>query len=102
MARRTDHPSSKVAAREHVERGSAKSNRVAFLALVGKYPGLTSKQLGVLFFDLIGLAGARHEAGRRLPELREAGKVANVDPATGEIASGELRWWPVESVEVVQ
>jgi hypothetical protein len=29
MARRTDHPSSKVAAREHVERGSAKSNRVA-------------------------------------------------------------------------
>jgi hypothetical protein len=91
----TDPPASREAADRMQATGKADSHRRIFYDLVRDNPGRTSKELGRLA-AIHGMTDARHEAGRRLPELYRAGLVTNVDPNTGEntrATSGEMLWW---------
>lgn len=78
-SRRTDHDSSREAARKHAPR--AKSNRAIVLAGVKEYPGKTSKELA----PLIGLD--RWETHRRLSDLEQDNEAVGVrEPKC------EIRW----------
>ncbi len=79
---RNDSPGSQQAARRHAEQ--AESHRAIILAWVMRYPGYTSKQIA----EFTGIE--RHEAGRRLPELRDTHK--KLISKIGD--DGELTWWP--------
>ncbi len=83
MARATDHDSSHAAADRMEESGKAQAQRDQVLALVKRWPGMTSGQLA----RLGGID--RYIPGRRLSELRTEGKVTAMKPAGKEIT-----WWP--------
>ena len=83
MARRTDHLSSHVAADKLEASGAAQSQRAEALALVTRWPGMSSKQLA-------RLANVdRYRLGRRLPELLREGRVKAIKAGTREIC-----WFP--------
>lgn len=70
-SRNSDPITSHIAGISHEMKGTAGSNREACLAIVLFYPGLTAPEIAVK-------AGIdRHEASRRLPELRRKGQVKN-------------------------
>jgi len=83
MARAADHDSSHAAA-DHLEAsGAARAQRDQVLALVKRWPGMTSGQLA-------RLSGVdRHMVARRCPELRSDGLVEAIKPVGKEIV-----WWP--------
>jgi CRP-like cAMP-binding protein len=89
LYRATDPVTSRIAA-EKVTRGTAQSNRAILLAAVEANPGRTAVELA----HLTGVD--RHEASRRLPDLRRAGLVRN-GPERACSVSGNFMgtWWRV-------
>lgn len=84
MARASDHDSSHAAADELEASGRARAQREQVLALVRRWPGMTSAQLARLG------AVDRHLVARRLPDLRSAGRIT-----AAKIAGREIQWFPV-------
>lgn len=72
LARRTDAPSSALAAAEHTASGRRASHCRIARATVVKYPGHSSRELAVLG----GLE--RHEMGRCLADIRNRGLVVSI------------------------
>jgi CRP-like cAMP-binding protein len=70
-SRKTNPATSRTAARRHEAKGKAASNRHACLEALCAASGSTAAEIA----QLAGLE--RHEASRRLPELRRAGLVKN-------------------------
>ena len=111
LCRNDDPMSSVVAAEEAVKSGRVQSHAEQVLAAVVAKPGRTSGQLASLF-DL-----DRHEVARRLPGLREIGKVQHCPNPVCDAAcihnarlcdeakplrlrgTMELRWWPRDHTE---
>jgi len=106
LCRNNDPISSAIAAEQVIKSGQVVSHAEQVLAAVRAKPGRTSGELAILF-DL-----DRHEVARRLPGLRDMGRVQHCpnpvcDAACkkngrycGEVKSvplrgrRELRWWP--------
>ena len=87
-ARNTDPATSHEAAAQVERSGSAEVDRVRALQAVHQWPGSTSAELA----DRIGMD--RHAIARRLPELREAGKVENGDKRACCIkGTAQMTWW---------
>ena len=72
-SRRTDPDTSSAAAIQHEGSGKAASNRELVLSYVRTFPGKTSSELAIL----TGLE--RHEAARRLADLKHIGEVYQGD-----------------------
>jgi hypothetical protein len=71
LSRNSDPVTSYLAGAAHESRGAGKTNREACYRALEAQPGLTSAE--VAENSRLG----RHEAARRLPELRDAGRVLN-------------------------
>lgn len=90
-ARGTDPATSHEAARKVESSGAARFNRTKCLNAVRDNPGRTAAEIAVL----CGLE--RHEPSLRLPELREAGLVANGAARYCNVNKGRaMTWWIVE------
>lgn len=96
-SRRTDPDTSFEAAAKIEKSGKAESHRTLCFEALLKQDGMTSAEVAVMA-DL-----ERHEAARRLPELRDEGKVRNGEKrkcsATGSMA---LTWYIVTPSKVGQ
>jgi hypothetical protein len=87
-ARATDPQSSHQAAHQVERSGKADSHRALCLKAVKAAPGSTSAEIAAA----TGLE--RHEAARRLPELRLRGLVRNGDQREcGETGNQSMTWW---------
>ena len=87
QSRKSDPPSSRIAAEKHEDSGKAATNRVIVENYVHRWPGLTSKQLS----EQDGCRLSRHEIARRLPEVERMGMI---ESRQGEGKGKELTWWP--------
>ncbi len=87
MARRDDPVTSHEAAAKHVATGKADPNRRLCLAVVAEHPGRTSAEIA----ELAGLS--RHEAARRLPELRKDGLVRNGGKRVCSVTKNQSLTW---------
>ena len=89
LYRATDPAPSRIAA-EKVTRTTAQSNRAILLAAVEANPGRTA-------VELAALTGVdRHEASRRLPDLRRAGLVRNGPDRACSVSGNPMgTWWRV-------
>jgi len=85
LARATDPPSSKRAARRLTTSGRHKSQKARVLRALRDYPGLTSKELA------LAMGEDRYMVARRLPDLERDGKVEK-----GSDHGDDVTWWPVE------
>jgi hypothetical protein len=84
LARRSDPPSSKAAAKRMVETGAVASHEEIILNLVKTYPGRTSKQLATLGpLD-------RWAVARRLKKTEEKKLVSRTQEG-----KNECRWWAI-------
>jgi hypothetical protein len=85
--RNTDPPTSALAGREAEANGSARQHRAMCLETVTQTPGLTAREIE----SRLGI-----KAHKRLPELREAGLVANGRDRTCRISGRKaMTWHPV-------
>lgn len=90
MHRRSDPVTSRIAAVEVLVSGRADNQRQAVLAIVQRHNGLTSAEIG----RLLDMPGARHVAGRRLPELERLGLVHKGQRRTcGANGTQAVTWW---------
>lgn len=88
-SRATDPPTSRKAAAAHERGGKAELNRERLLNEVCVGPGRTAVELAM---RLDGID--RHEASRRLPELRERGMVESRDPRKCSVkGTSMVTWW---------
>lgn len=95
LARQTDPHTSHIAA-ERIEQTSATDHRRMLLEAVLRHPGSTCGELATI----VGLQS--HQAGKRLPELREAGFVVN-GPARKCSQNGTvMRTWFSATSKLVQ
>ncbi len=80
---RNSDPITSIMAEDRMKKtGAAKSQREILYRLVCEYPGRTSAELSVLAIAAGHKAINRHAAAKRLPELREEGRIYNpVDAA---------------------
>lgn len=91
LSRKTDPESSRLAADEVAVSGAADNQREACLKVVLKKPGLTSAEIAKnLGFD-------RHQAARRLPELRDqVSLIINGEPRKCAVTNRKsITWFPV-------
>lgn len=89
IARRSDPEGSHEAARRVTDSGTRASQQRAVLSCVQRSPGRTSRELAKAY----GLD--RYMVGRRLPELREVGKVRNDEKRECRISGVTCEtWWP--------
>ena len=96
-ARRTDPSTSHDAARKVERSGKARDNQTKCFEALLKQDGMTSAEVAVMA-DL-----ERHEAARRLPELRDANQVKNGDKRRCSITNNmALTWWVVTPTKVGQ
>lgn len=96
-ARRTDPSTSHEAAAKIERAGRAQTNRTKCFEALLRQDGQTSAEVAVMA-DL-----DRHEAARRLPELRDAGQVRNGDKRRCAITNSfALTWWKVTPTKVGQ
>jgi len=96
-ARRTDPSTSHDAARKVERAGKAENNRTKCFEALLRLGGQTSAEVAVM----AGLD--RHEAARRLPELRDANQVRNGDKRRCSITNNmALTWWVVTPSKVGQ
>lgn len=88
-ARNADPETSHQAAKQIETSGKAGTQRAEVLAVVQKFPGSTAGEIA--FYGLLD----RHAVSRRLPELREMGKVVN-GPARKcrSLGSNAMTWDP--------
>lgn len=90
-SRKSDPSTSHEAARRMTKSGVASAQAAAVLAIVRANPGCTSAEVGALMGDD---ERDRFVAGRRLPDLRAAGKVRNGDKRRCTVkGSMALTWW---------
>lgn len=88
-SRATDPPTSRKAAQAHERGGKAELHRERLLNEVCTGPGRTAVELAQ---RLDGID--RHEASRRLPELRDRGLVESRDPRKCSIkGTSMVTWW---------
>jgi hypothetical protein len=89
QARRTDPQSSHTAAQNADSSKAANIRRLCLQTVVNK-PGATSAEIA----DALGID--RHDAARRLPDLRKAGKVCNGHPRRCRVSGADdsLTWYP--------
>ena len=93
-ARNSDPFTSHDAAREAEAGGRASAHRQICLAEVLRKPGQTAAEIAVA----VGLE--RHAPSRRLPELRDAGLVANGPARICEVTGRmSLTWLPAKEAE---
>jgi len=102
--RALDPETSQIAGENHETSGRAEAHRVRCEMAVWHWPGMTAKTIAKLA-DV-----ERHEASRRLPELREAGKIRHckicgvgwaicepklctIHQCKPETVNGEMRWY---------
>lgn len=87
---RSSHPvASERAENAHRASGEMKSQAIEVLALVRRFPGRTSKELGkAIETNRIETKLDRYRIARRLPELESAKLVTRTDEQK------ESRWWP--------
>lgn len=86
--RKTDPATSKTAAVNVEKLGIAATHREMLLRAVETGPGRTSGELAV------ACSLNRHEAARRLPELREIGLVRNGEARTcSALGTVGMTWW---------
>lgn len=84
LARRSDPPSSKAAARKMVESGSVATHEAIILDLLRQYPGRTSKQLAAVGpLDRVAVA-------RRLKKMEEKKLIRRTQQGRDE-----CQWWVV-------
>jgi len=90
-ARRSDPGTSHEAARKIESSGRADAHRRVCLNWVRQHPGRTSAEIA----QSVGLD--RHQAARRLPDLRRSGKVRSDEPRRICTVTGgrSMTWWPV-------
>lgn len=89
LARNTDPLTSHEAAARIVAIGTAADHRSLLLDAVGRMPGRTCAELA----RMVGLD--RHQASKRLPELRAAGLVRNgADRKCSIAGTTQMTWWP--------
>lgn len=92
---RTDGPeTSRLAAIGTEKSGRAPTHRAMLLRAVAVNPGRTSAELAVL------CSLDRHEAARRLPELRDAFRaIRNGEPRECSVrGTRQMTWWAVEDL----
>ena len=88
-ARRTDPSTSHDAALDVEVNGHADTHRDLCLAAVRRRPGQTGAEIAV------AACLERHEASRRLPELRGVGLVRNGDSRVCVVCgTRQMTWWP--------
>lgn len=88
LSRNTDPETSHIAADRHERAGNANSNRQKCISVLIEYPGVTAAELAE------HARMERHEASRRLPELRQAGKVFNGQKRLCRVNSTlQLTWY---------
>ncbi len=97
-ASRTGDPSTSAEAeRAHTASGRRDVNAQHLLDLVREFPGRTAVELARL--SHLPAESQRHEASRRLPELRDRGLVRNGKVVVcSESCTRQMTWWPVENV----
>jgi len=96
LARRTDPPTSRIAAEKHTASGKRFRNKALILALVQQYPGRTAVELDALVSERDRKWITRHEISRRLPELVEEQLVTRGEARKCRIANTrQLTWWAV-------
>lgn len=88
-ARRTDPRTSHEAAREAEANGRAATHRAICLEEVRKNPGRTAAEIAA------ATGMERHVPSRRLPELREAGFVKNVEIRVCRVTGRNSMTWYV-------
>lgn len=94
LYRSSDPAPSRIAAEKVTRTGDAQSNRSILLAAVEANPGRTAVELA----HLTGVE--RHEASRRLPDLRRAGLVRNGPERACSVTGGKMgTWWRTTNVE---
>ena len=89
LARKSNHDSSKLAARRVERSGQAQTQRRECYEAVVRWPGRSSRQLS----QLSGIS--RYVMGRRLPELADTSKYVDGNaPIRRDAQRGmEIRWW---------
>lgn len=89
MSRRHDPPSSKRAAREHVETGRHATQLERVLDDVNGHPGTTAGEIS----DRIGME--RSTVSKRLPELERQRSITRGTERTCRINGRQMMtWWP--------
>jgi predicted HTH transcriptional regulator len=96
LARRHDPVTSHIAALNVEACGTASTQREKCLAVVIATPGLTSAEIA----QMAGLD--RNTAARRLPELREAGKVRNGEKRLCSVNNTPQMTWYLQVQEMKQ
>ena len=88
--RNTDPETSRLAADEAEDSGSAKGQRTVCHVEVMRNPGQTAAEIAV------AVRLERHVPSRRLPELREMGQVYNGEDRVCKVQRRKsMTWWPV-------
>lgn len=86
-ARTTNPATSQDAAQQHESSGKAASHRETILSYVRTFPGKTSAEIA------FAVRMERHEAARRLPELREVGLVVNGEARKCTVSGTQQMTW---------
>ncbi len=96
-SRTSDPATSAEAEAHHTASGRREYHAQQFLDLVREFPGSTAVELARL--SHLPADTQRHEASRRLPELRDRGLVRDgVARICNEAGTRQMTWWPVENV----
>ena len=97
-SRTSDPETSREAETLHTLSGRRADHGAIFLDLVRRHPGRTAVELARL--SPLPAETQRHEASRRLPELRDRGLVRNGKVVVcSQSCTRQMTWWPVERVE---